>query len=147
MQNRLCPQVPIGCRRSFYHETLFSRLLSVRKMLVLCFSFFCSCSTLLPGAGASCAHRQQTKTGTGLPSWDSHPSEDLSEPPSLRVPAFCEAVTGRKYHYRLPASWQAIRHGSPWDGHFPLCTFDAIFLTGIPCRWSWRVLRSAKTGS
>lgn len=99
---------------------------------LLCFSFFCSCSTLLPGAGTSCAHRQQTKTGTGLPSWDSHPSEDLSEPPSLRDPAFCGAVTGRKYHYRLPASWQAIRNGSPWDGHFSLCTFGSIFLPGFP---------------
>ena len=31
----------------------------------------------------------------------SNPSEDLSEPPSLPVPASYGAVTGRKYHCRL----------------------------------------------
>ena len=107
---------------------------------------FCSCSTLLPGAGTRGAHRQQTKTGRGFgPSWGLPPSEDLSEPPSLRDPALCEAVTGRKYHCRLSGSWQMARHRPPWDGYFPLCTFDAIFLTGtfLPCRWFWRVLRAA----
>ena len=54
---------------------------------------------------------QSTQTGHGQePSWESHPSEDLSEPPSLRDPVSHGAVTGRKYHYGL---FRILAGGSP----------------------------------
>ena len=89
-------------------------------------------STLLPEAGCLCITGQQTQTGRGQePSWDFHPSEDLSEPPSLRDPAFHGAVTGRKYHCRLFRSRQTVHRRLLWNGYFPLCAFDMIVLTGI----------------
>ena len=54
------------CRRSFYHKDISCpKSLPARKCLSFV-SFICPCSTLLPGAGARCAHRQQPKTGPGL---------------------------------------------------------------------------------
>lgn len=53
------------------------------------------------------------------------PSEDLSEPPSLRV-LVLGAMTGRKYHNRLFRSLQTARHRLTGDGLFPLCIFDVI---------------------
>ncbi|BFL16274.1 hypothetical protein K190097F3_17750 [Enterocloster clostridioformis] len=71
-------------------------VVSIMKSNHLFFVFSCSYSTLLPGAERPNAlYGQQAQTGLWLtplkvwrrPSWDSHPSGDLPEPPSLRVPA------------------------------------------------------------
>lgn len=119
-----------NCRRSFCYE----------KRLVLRFLWLLFDTT--SRSRMRCITGRQTQTGHGQgPSWDSHPSEDLSEPPSLRDPALHGAVTGRKYHCRLFRSWQAAHHRLLWNGHFSLCAFDAIVLTGIfTCRRSWRIL-------
>ena len=97
------------------------------------FISICTCSTLLPGAGAGCAHRQQAKTGLGLKAvMGFSPLRGSLRAALIAWSRSCGAVTGRKYHYRLSMSWQAARHRPLWDGHLPLCTFDVIFLAGCP---------------
>lgn len=62
---------------------------AVSIMKIACSSFYaCSYSTLLPGAeNRIVLQGQSVQTGSGWkPSWDSHPSGDLPEPPSLRDP-------------------------------------------------------------
>jgi hypothetical protein len=75
---------------------LAATVVSIMKSNHLFFVFSCSYSTLLPGAERpDTLYGQQAQTGLWLtplkvwrrPSWDSHPSGDLPEPPSLRVPA------------------------------------------------------------
>lgn len=81
----------------------------------------------------STLHGQRSWTGLGSrhgnvarPSWASHPSGDLPEPPSLRDPAFRGAVTGRKYHCRQFRLWRTVYHWPFLDGSFSLGTFDVI---------------------
>ena len=58
-------------------------------------SFVQSYSTLLPGLAGG-----QLVCG-GRRTWESHPSEDLSE-----LHRFCEGIAVQKYHYRQMRSWR-----------------------------------------
>ena len=65
--------------------------------------------------------------------------------PHCLIPISVGAVTGRKYHYRLFRSLQAVCQNCFKDKFFSLCTFDVILLTDTLtiCRWSWRIFLCA----
>ena len=119
----------------------------------LFFIFKSSYSTQLPGTRYrkywySCYNRYlwaATLTSHGLRlSWDCSPPRVSPSRPHCVFP-FCGAVTGRKYHYRLFRSLQAVCQNCFKDKFFSLCTFDVILLTDTLtiCRWSWRIFLCA----
>ena len=77
-------------------------------------------STLLPQAGRQLELCWRT-------SWDSHPSEDLSELPK------------QKYHCRLTGSWRDSLPVLSWPEWVSLCTlFGRPSMRNAPHRWSSR---------
>ena len=82
--------------------------------------FICLYSTLLPQAGRQLELCWRT-------SWDSHPSEDLSE------------LRKQKYHYRPMGSWRNSVPRLSWPEWVSLCTlFGRPLMRNAPHRWSSR---------
>ena len=60
-------------------------------------------------------------------SWESHPSEDLSE------------LLSQKYHYRLTGSWRSSLPKLPWPEWVSLCTlYGRPLMQNTLHRWSSR---------
>ena len=73
-------------------------------------------------------------------SWESHPSEDLSELPPLR-----SVVAGQEYHCLRTRSLRGSLPKLLLDGWVPLVTLLGRLYAGasLPHRWSSRILRIA----
>ena len=116
------------------HEVSCRQERPANRALLPVLSFAQSYSTLLPGLSGG-----QLACG-GRRTWESHPSEDLSE-----LHRWFEAVAVQKYHYRQMRSW---RDGLPsrfWMNGYRWAPSDSgpSLTRAEPCRWSWRVLRIA----
>ena len=98
-----------------------------------------SLSRRMPGQGSQSACLQHTGI-IGIP-----PPPGSPEAALIAWSPAKGAVTGRKYHYRLFRSLQAVCQNCFKDKFFSLCTFDVILLTDTLtiCRWSWRIFLCA----
>ena len=98
-------------------------------LLFLDNSFICLYSTLLPQAGRQLELCWRT-------SWDSHPSEDLSE------------LRKQKYHYRLTGLWRNSLPRLSWPEWVSLCTlYGRPLMRNAPHRWSSRTRPDAHSVS
>ena len=114
--NAYCRQFPYLCYQSVRTQ---GRPLGGGPMLFL---YFISGSTrhYFPSHGRQLTLCWRT-------SWESHPSEDLSE------------LLSQKYHYRLTGSWRSSLPKLPWPEWVSLCTlYGRPLMQNTLHRWSSR---------
>ena len=93
-----------------------------------------------PGVGNS-------KTRPGGLLREFHSSEDLSELPPLRDPAYRGAVAGQGYHCGRMRSWRNRLPCLLLSGWIYARHLIGRRLCGNPHRWSWRIWRIARSSA